>query len=269
MSARGTAGLGRRETTSATDGSFTLTGLDQASYTIVADQPLQGESTMKTIAAGDTDASVDLTIEQPVRLTGRITQHGTPVSQAVVTLSPTGATSSRFVVATDTDGRYVFDRVPAGSATVAAGPRGGSALLRSQQVDLAAGTRSQIDFDLPDAGATVHVRLTSRSGNTRALAQTYLIGASVSATTGDELEQVLTQNHGASIQLSQGLVDSPVQFTHVEPGSYTICVLRAMIPPGAPDAIARAKAEAGNWPVVCQPLQVQDGSEQFVNVELL
>ena len=134
------------------DGTYTITGLPPASYTVTANSLVPGYNPFGASLSGTAAASVaagqnvttNISLEPTGTVTGAVfTAGGSPVPSVLVELNSSNPTSGSFAAYTDANGQYTLTQVPAGPAT-------------AQVTD-------------PNTGATTTASLTVTEGQTTAL----------------------------------------------------------------------------------------------------
>ena len=135
--------------------------------------------------------TVDIKLIPIGAVTGRVTQNGTPVQLATVTISANGVNKLRLTTTTGTDGRYRFTGIPAGSFTVNARGPGGLSGTTSGSLT---GTTEPLADTIADITLTSSVTVTGtvfKAGGAGTLA-----GARITLIRGGSTFNTLTNENG-------------------------------------------------------------------------
>jgi hypothetical protein len=153
-----------KEALSGEDGSFLLAGMGDHSLVLVADHPAAGRSAYVRLPAGEGDAKLDLELQPYGSLEGTITRGGAPVQALLELRQAVGGSDDDdvdFMVTSDADGSYRFDRLSAGRYQLIYGSGYRLSLRviitdddeRKEAVEIRAGEVTRLDLDFPRKAA--------------------------------------------------------------------------------------------------------------------
>jgi protocatechuate 3,4-dioxygenase beta subunit len=240
-------------------GRFELSGVPAAPLTLLAEHPVHGRSAplLATLAQGG--EQVELRLGAVTALSGTVTSHGHPVAQAAVVATPTDVATGRFVVMTQADGRYRFERLAEGSYTITAAlnPTPTMQLLQSVAAQVGRnGNGGEIDIDIQLGGPTLAVHVLEASGRPVDNAQVYLVSGSVQAGTLSQLEAALVRRGPGQTRVMLLMQGRSVTAADVAPGQYTLCAVAVRGQLEDPAVLQRIRDGAGELAALCRPAHV-------------
>jgi protocatechuate 3,4-dioxygenase beta subunit len=273
--APGSSGATRSAETDA-QGGYAIRGLAPIESVVIADHPTIGRSATVQVPAQGDSLQIDLVLTSPGAIEGTITRGGQPVPRYQVTAAPHPiANNASFVVKTDADGRYRFERLVPGDYLVTA--TGGmhpiaGVTQTGQLVAVVASETARFDVDLPEVTVDVVVNLHDEAGEPVRMAEVHLVGGTLQAT-------VAHQVHAAEAQLAGGFTafniiadGRPAKIRRVPPGDYTLCSVPypdalAGLDPG--ETAAYIDNHARDLPAYCRALAIAAApAEQAVTVDV-
>jgi large repetitive protein len=277
-------------TTSAADGSFSLTGIDRGTYTLVIDAGTGYDvRTVNNVVVtqGQNNALGNLTVvAQPASLTGTVTSGGDPVQGAQVALLNADGNVVGATVTTNAAGEYTRNNIVTGEYTVRVTASGfvtqtatqsfapGQAVTRNFTLT-PTGTLpvTVVDQDGAPISATVSLvtggstvaSFTGASGNLTAGVGSYTVTAERDGYDGDSEAVTLVAGTNDAVELTivaqpttiQGVVRDGVANTPVEGATVTL----------EGDPIAPEDPEDDPIPNVVTTTSAADGSYSFTGVD--
>jgi hypothetical protein len=214
--------LGVRSATSGPDGHFTVSGVSTAAASIVADHPTRGRSMTAEVPAGDADPPpIGLGLAPFGSVEGVVTSAGKPVPQAMVQASQ--GTGAHVTIATaGADGRFVFDRLPAGEQRISASQMVGMGMTSGAATAVVvAGQRAQVVIDIAVGDVTLTVDVKARPGATVNAAQVFVARGTLQVTTGKQLTEAARGSDG--LRMSFWFGGAAPTFEKLAPGPISIC----------------------------------------------
>lgn len=217
--ARGPAFQGElRRARSAGDGTFTLRGLPATPLVAVATHPSRGRSSAVPLGPGD-EGPVRLALAPTAAIAGTVTRDGRPVT-AVVAAQPHDAPLAMSVVLAGGDGRFRFDRVPAGRLSVfaAAGDPLSGWPFAPVAVEVASGGTTTVEIPAVVGSRSIEV-------TTRARSVVFVTTEHVDPTTAFELVTALGRQVTGHWAMSPAPHGS-ARFSRLASTDYTACAVR-------------------------------------------
>jgi len=254
----GPMGRGTKETTTAADGTFALSGFLGGDLTIVAEEPSIGRSRSLRVPSqmpGQTELTLEL---QPFgALSGVLRQGSKPAEGVFVSAQSTSTPGSLYNVASGPDGTYRFDKLAPDTYKVSATlgmPMTGMKFY-SKQVDVPSG--KEITVDLSVEPGTVALSITAKpSAGQLGVANVWLTSGVLSAATAAELSlRMAAMGPGASqwVIVRNG---EPARFADVASGSYTACVVPFPAEVRGMQAMGYAERHGDELRAFCKPVSV-------------
>ncbi|NMO20572.1 hypothetical protein HPC49_38080 [Pyxidicoccus fallax] len=238
-------------------GRFVLTGGGEEALTVMAEHATLGRSLPLAVAAGAASDSLELTLRPLAGLEGTVTSEGQPAGNVAVVAAPRGSSTGRFMVVTQADGRYRFDRLSQGEYVVTAALREGSTgqLLQSvlTQVD---GRGAPLDIRVEQGTQSLPIRVLEADGRPLQYAQVYLSTGPLRAATLGQLETVLASRGAGQTRILLLMNGQPLTATRLVPGAYTLCVVPVRGNLDDPAWVQRVRDGASQLPVSCEPVEV-------------
>ena len=140
-----------RTTSSKTDGTFVIEGLEAGAVSVSAEHPEYSPSETRVELGGDTDpAEVVLRMSQGGTLTGTVRDaDGQPVAGAQIWIAKGMFSGETEMITTDSGGRYTYERLAPGMYMVARMPGGEVSItgLAVKNATIEEGRTTVIDFD--------------------------------------------------------------------------------------------------------------------------
>jgi len=259
-------GAGRRNTTSAEDGSFEFVGLGADEQVLIAEHPVRGRAVDVQVPPGLQDLSVDLMVERTGAIEGRVTLNGNG-RQAVVTAMAGGVRSLHKTVALS-DGRYRFTRLAPGTYVVSAHfalSPDSTVSVRSEPVSTESGAASGIDLDAPLGESSVVVDARTQSDRDW-VGQVLLIPGTVTATRAVQLEAAIAEVDDGVVHQGAARSGRPVRIVGVRPGPHTVCV--TAIDADADNVVDAVRDDPSAVATHCRSVDVGPGENQVsIDVE--
>jgi len=255
---------GLRTATTGAQGGFTVRGIPRGGAIIVAEHATRGRSVSVDLPAGTEDVTgLELTLRGYGSLTGTVTRKGAPVAGAAVSAAPLGASGQAVFVTTGADGKFVLDKVPAGPTTVQAMKQVlMSSFSSSKTVTVALGTATDASIDIPAGELELDVTITTKPGETVNMAFMLLVRGAFVAHDGKALMDGFLAAKGASEGTAgTGLYlggPTPVAFTELVAGAYTVCALPLTGNMMDQQMSARINDNLEKLEAVCKPILVKD-----------
>jgi hypothetical protein len=219
---------------------------------VIADHPTLGRSATVRVPASNDSSTIDLVLASPGAIEGTITRGGQPLPRFQVTASSHPVTNSaNFVVMTDADGHYRFDRLVPGDYLVTA--TGGMHPIAGVT------QTARFDVDLPATTVDIVVTLHDQAGEAVRMAEVHLVPGALAADVAYAIhaaEARLTGGFSAFNIVAEG---RPARIRRVPPGDYTLCTvpypaeLRGLDPAEVAQFL---DSQARNLPAYCRPLPV-------------
>jgi protocatechuate 3,4-dioxygenase beta subunit len=252
--------MGVRSATSGPDGGFVIAGASSAAASLVADHPTRGRSMTAQVPAGDADPPpVRLGLAPFGSLEGIVTAGGRPVAQAMVQATQGG--SGHVTIATaGADGRFVFDRLPAGELHITAMQVDGMGTLSgTSQAVVVAGQRAQIVVDIPVGDVTLTVEVKARPGATVNAAQVFVARGVLSVKTGKELNALAGSGGNNGMRMAFWFGGAAPTFEKLAPGPISICSIPITGSMSDPTFTQRLQENVDVLEVHCMPHTVAPG----------
>jgi hypothetical protein len=257
--------VGMRRATTDPVGGFRITGISHREGVIAAEHAAIGRSKFVSIAAGDQNAHIDLSLVAFGRLMGTVTAGGAPATRATISAAQSGTQNPAFVV-TDADGTYVFPKLPAGDYQVSALIQEGvsSGMREARQVTVAAGKDTTLDIDVDvDAGTiTLVVKIVPEGSDQIAWAQVLLANAQVSADNGKQLNEAFLGGNAADGQWATAADGKQATFERLTPATYSACVIPMAGSVNDPAIHERVQRCREHVKVYCERVTVNDAPER-------
>jgi hypothetical protein len=216
-----------------------------------------------TLPAQGDSLHIDLVLASPGAIEGTITRGGKPLPRFQVTAAPHPiANNASFVVKTDADGKYRFDRLVPGEYLVTAtgGMHPIAGVTQSGQlVTVVAGEAARFDVDLPDRTVDLVVNLRDEAAAPVRMAELHLVTGALQATVAREVHAAEAQLTGGFSAFNIVADGRAAKIRRVPPGDYTLC---AVPYPEALSGLDPAETaqfidnQARDLPAYCRPLSV-------------
>jgi hypothetical protein len=255
--------MGTKQTESADDGSYSLDGVGSGRLVVVADST-DGRSQMSAVAAGTVSATVDLVLQAPGALEGKVTSAGAPLASVMVMASAQQAGRGTFMVRSGDDGTYHFDKLTPDTYTVSV--MTGDGMFRSsfeqKTATVQTGQTVDLDIDVPSDGVTVTVKVTPA-----VLAQVFLVSGQIAPQNAGEILDLSVSRGAGSTHPGFAMKDQPATIDKVQPGPYTLCAIP--IPGDINDmsAMQNLRTNADKLAVYCAPATINpDPATQTVGI---
>jgi protocatechuate 3,4-dioxygenase beta subunit len=252
--------LGLRRATSDAHGAFHLGGIGDGAGFLAAEHDERGRSAAAEVARGSGDVTVTLTLVAFGSLAGKVTGGGAPGAGATVVATPVGAQTPT-VAQAGADGRYHFERLPAGGYQVRAllaapGMAGGASA--SAQATVAPGAQALLDLDVTLGDVTLLVTVEPEGKAKVDAAQVFLLEGQVAFQTAKELnEGVLAKGLGGNVRQTFAFAAAPARFPQLVPATYTVCILPITGDLNDPSFGRRLQEHAEQLTVHCKPAEVR------------
>jgi hypothetical protein len=214
--------LGVRNTVTASDGSFTLTGVPVKQTNVIAEHPTAGRSVGLPVPAGtDNPPPMTLVVHGYGAISGKVTQAGQPVGNVQVADAQTGGGAQATFASTSSDGSFLMSQVPEGPQVLTVmQAQMMSVHGTSQQVNVVAGQTATVTIDIPVGTLTLNVTIAPQPGATVNAAQVFLFRGNLQFNNGLVLKDNLFQAGVEGIQIW------PLQqpsFVNLLPMTYSVC----------------------------------------------
>lgn len=251
----GLGGALARTTTDA-EGTFTLSGLEQGPLMIVAEHERVGRSDPVPVPEGE-PAPMELRLKAQGALEGVVRRAGRPLGNVPVVAQPPGSATGRFMVTTQEDGHFQFDRLAEGpylvTAVVGDGP---TAQIQQSIATEVEGTRGEVDVDVESGPGALEVQLVEAGGAPLQKAQVYLATGAVNASTLGELEVALSRRGEGQTRMALLLDGQPLHFRALRAGPQTLCAVPIRGDLDDPAVSQALRDHAGALPVQCMQVQI-------------
>jgi hypothetical protein len=266
----GGGGAAIQTTTSGDDGSYLIAAAGDKSLLVAADHPTAGRSQIARVPAAPTSVEVDLTLQIPGSLDGRVTSGGQPMANAMVTAAPQSAALGTFSVRTAGDGTYRFDKLTPDSYVVSASQAGGfRGNIQTQTVTIAPQQAAHLDINLTVGSVTVSLGIAPPPGSNVHSAQVSLLSGSVQATTANQLIDAAAARGDGSAHMGYVFGGVAASLPSVTPGAYTACAVPIPIDLGGPRDLAQIRDKRDQLICVCVPVTIADSPDnQSVTVQV-
>ncbi len=253
------AQMGIRRTTTGPDGSFRFGGVGKDELAVAAEQVDVGRSMPATVARGDADANVLLSLVPFGSVAGTVKVDGEPAPDVSVII--TSGSNSRSVVAVQTgnDGSFLADRVAAGSYKVAAMIGNGvSAKMVADQVEVAPGQRAEVELSIDLGKISLSISIKGQADAKVDAAQVFLFGnPAINVKTGGEMNNVfLAESKAGDAAMSFAAAGKPATFETVKPGEKSVCVIPLTGDMNDPTFLQRVQRHVETLAVYCSRLTV-------------
>ncbi|AKF84798.1 hypothetical protein MFUL124B02_04615 [Myxococcus fulvus 124B02] len=239
------------------NGGFSLVGGGEESLTVMAEHSTRGRSAPLVVAAGAASDAIELTLRPLAGLEGTVTREGNPVGNVAVVAAPRGSSTGRFMVMTQADGRYRFDRLAQGSYVVTAALREGptAQLLQSGLVQVTE-RGAPMNIEVVMGGQALSIQVLEADGQPLQNAQVYLGTGQLSAATLGQLEAVLAARGDGQTRILLLMKGQPLTVTRLVSGTYTLCVVPVRGNLDDPTWAQRVRDGASQLPVSCEPVEL-------------
>lgn len=263
-------GGGVQTTTSGDDGSYVIPAVGEKGLLVAADHPTAGRSTIARVPPGSASAEVDLALQLPGSLDGRVTSSGQPLANALVTAAPQTAAMGTFSVRAAADGTYRFDKLTPDNYVVSASRAGGfRGSMQTQTVTIAAQQDAHLDIDIPVGSVTVSLGIAPPAGATVRTAQVSLLSGSVQATTATQLIDAAAARGDGSAHTGFVFGGVPASLPNVTPGAYTACAVPIPLDLQGPRDLGQLRDKRDQLICVCIPVTIADATDaQSVTVQV-
>jgi protocatechuate 3,4-dioxygenase beta subunit len=255
----GNFGAGTKQDTTASDGTFALSGFGDGDLTVIADLPSAGRSPGILVSADNPNAQQLVLQLQPYgTLSGTITQNGQPAAGTMVTCQSTSTPGELYNVASGPDGTYQYDALAPDTYKVSAtvgNPRRGMQFY-SQQAVVPPGGNAVVNLGVAPGNVTVQLTATASNGQL-GMASSYLASGQLTAATASQLSLQLAQLGQSLMQwviIRQG---APAVFNEVVPGTYSACVIAFPTEVAGRGAMGYVEKHGNALPAVCEPVTIQ------------
>jgi hypothetical protein len=219
---------GVRRGTSEADGSFTVPGIGKTEELVIAaEHPEIGRSAAQKIMPGTDSPTLELRLEPFGSVAGTVTAGGKPAPSAAVIATLSSAAQQNLMVQTGDDGRYVIDKLPAGSYKLTAAIGGmGTQKTGTAQVVVEGGARARADIEIPVGDVNLTVEVKGEGGVPILTAQVLIMEGEVPSGNAKQLQEFIMQNGGGgAANVALALSGTPASFEDVVPGTYSICAI--------------------------------------------
>ena len=258
------------------DGRFEFRGLDNdENLSAIAEHPTLGRSQTIQIPKGAGEENIELALSPGGVLEGKASYAGKAI-EATIAAYPIGS-AAQFSTRSGPDGKYRFELLAPSSYEVAAmyTPQGGSASKQPAskivKLTMEANKTKRLDLDIP-VGINVTVNPT-RNGVTAGETLIYLVSQTITAKNTEELTLIMDgltkaqYSTGSTRVRVSGATATPVTFSDVPIGSYTICVVQNS---STEESFAMSEAEReAPRPVWCKPQEISAAPKELsVLIEL-
>lgn len=245
---------GVRRATSNADGVYQLTGVGPGELLLAADHPQRGRSNAATLPAAGGSQVVDLVLVPVGRVTGMVTAGGNPQAKATVIATPPSNGNNIVAVNTGTDGKFVIERLAAGTQRLTAilqssGIGGDSAGV---DVIVVPGGEVKADIEITVGELELTIIIAGKAGAKIDASQVFLFRGAVAAQSGKDIQDAFLSASGAggaNMTFARG--DNPAVFKSASPGQSTICVIPITGDLNDPAFAQRLQANANNLKVYC------------------
>jgi hypothetical protein len=254
--------MGMLKTTSGDDGRFLLNGIPRDPFLVVAEAD-EGRSQFTRVAGGDESVELNLRLEPPGSVQGRVSRGGQRAPDAVVSATPQGVAGSHLIVRSAMDGSYKLDKLAPGTylltATIAAA---GSATSTTVPLSVVAGERSHVDLNIQAGSVTLHVSAPKPDVTAQVLLLAFR--GDLPVRTVAELQAFLADHGSPSSRTGLIAQGNEAVLVDVTPGQYQLChVVLSAGDLANREVLENLQRNAGKLPVSCQPLQVPDGAPDY------
>jgi protocatechuate 3,4-dioxygenase beta subunit len=245
--------MGLRRAASQPDGTFLFRAVGASSYVVAAEHAEHGRSTIATIPAGAEDGSAELRL-RPFGSVNGLVKLGSAVAPSVTMIVSAGSSKQVAVVRSGSDGRYVFERLPAGKCVLTAmAGRGASASTATKQIVVEAGKSVRADIVIDVGEIDLSVTVVAKTGTIDAT-QVFLFSGNVSVSSGAQINAVFlaaSKKGGAKMAFAAG--GKSATFAKIRAGAYSICSIPITGNMNDPLFAKRLQAHAAKLKVHCQP----------------
>jgi hypothetical protein len=249
-----------KQTQTGSDGSFSLSGFDDGDLSIVAERTDLGRSVPQRVTAETgSQPTMALAIIPYGSLGGVVRQAGAPAEGIIVTCQSVATPGVIYTAPSGPDGAYRFDQLAADtykvSATLRVARRGMQ--FYSQQVTVAPGGNASANLDADGGTITLSVTAVAKSGSGSVPGgMAWLASAAISATNERDLGLQIAALGASTSHLGFIRGSTPLDYTEVAPGAYTVCVVP--FPPGlrGQGAMQYVSQHGAQLPAFCQAVNV-------------
>ena len=249
---------GIRRTTSDEQGKYSIAGISEGLQFIAADHVKGGRSAAAPVPTGKEDATMDLRLLPMGALQGKVTYGDKPAAGVMVVASQKASRNQSLLVTTDTEGLYLFERMPAGaydlmamSKTGLGGKSGGASIT------VEAGRKATADIHVEAGEVNLEVDVAGDDGKQVPLAQVFLFKGGLAPRNGKEVQEAfLGKAKSGGAMMAFAKPPGQAQFKQVTAAAYSVCVLP--ISGDIQDASFRARLQkhADQLLVHCLPYRV-------------
>jgi hypothetical protein len=257
-----------RSTVSSEDGSFSVADVPLESmrgplpFGIAADHPLHGRSMPVLVPDGECPPFT-LVLRPVGSIAGRIVRGGRPLEHTIVGIGWPELTAPPVEGNT-----FVASDVPAGKVDILTHPMDSITHAHWTTVEVVAGTRVDIEIEIPVGTRALVVNLQPQAGAEVAGASVYLFAGTVTIERQRQVAHTLfVRSRG--IERWRASNATPVRFKELTPGDYTLCVLPLDGDPNDGRFLRRVQEEGADLRVYCTPIFIEpEPSEQTIAIEL-
>ncbi|HUJ59126.1 MAG TPA: carboxypeptidase-like regulatory domain-containing protein, partial [Kofleriaceae bacterium] len=251
------------QTTTASDGTFSIGGLGDGDLTIVAEQPEIGRSkSLRVTPDMQNQSELVLELQGFGSLSGTVRQNGTAMPNVRVSCQSTTTPGSIYMVISGPDGTYRYDRLAPDTYKVSAtiGSLRTGMQFYSQQVSVPIGQAVQLDLQVTPGDITLDVAAVPGSG-TLTLAGAWLANGVITAKTGSDLSLALAGAGAGSSQFATVRGSAPAAFAQLAPAQYSACVVPLPTQVTGLNALGYIDRHGDKLPAYCMPVTVQPSPE--------
>lgn len=218
--------FGLRTATSNADGAWTIQGAPAKGGKMIAEHTSRGRSDALALPPGDQDvADVTLVVHGFGSIHGKVTKDGQPAANVGVMASAKGSQGHAAMVQTGGDGTFAFDKMPAGTHTLAATEGSGMSIhTTTKDVTVTEGKSTEVAIELAAGKVTLTVTVKGKDGAHLDAAQLFLLRGKVAITNAQEAVDLMLAGQTAGMTVWFGGTDLP-KFEKLEPGQYSICTI--------------------------------------------
>jgi len=249
---------GIRKTVADEKGKYSIPGIGKGPLLIAADQAKGGRSAAVAVPKGKDDATMDLRLLPMGSLRGKVTYGKKAAAGVMVVATQKAARDQSLLVTTDSEGLYLFERIPAGaydlmamSKTGLGGKSGGTSAT------VKANRRATADIHVESGEVSLEVKVAGADGKQVPLAQVFLFKGGLSPKNGKEVQEVfLGKAKSGGAMMAFAKPPGAAAFKQVTAADYSVCVLP--ISGDIQDASFRARLQkhANKLLVHCRPYKV-------------
>jgi len=249
-------------------GRYELGGLGEQALVVVADHPTEGRSLPGKVPAGAGNAVVDLALVGVGSLKGSVRVNGQPMGGCMLGVYPERAGENTLYVGTGADGGYELARVPAGSLRVMVRLPGDQRQTESKQIELRAGERARLDFDISRGDIALLLQIRPLPEADFDAAWVLLVPGRILARTMGEARAAMKARSDAKVQMNACRPTGPCRYAGLTAGEYTACGIQ-VADHDDQALIEKLHAHIDERRVTCQAVTIAPAPEEQSAVLLL